>query len=176
MVRPLAVFCLLSLICGGCSPKENYKATVRSGIMTLPHVQEIKKLFPDAPTDHFFIEYGFHKDQPTTWNTVVYFDGRYVLTYSIDVWIDFHSHRVTNVASAPTFHLWEARKITVHPGGSVECEYEPPGYLFGEEKWNKIVAARGDFSAAGIQLKTNSPVPGFDEYIQAWREGRVQVE
>jgi hypothetical protein len=144
--------------------------------MTIPHVQEIKKLFPGAPIDHFFIKYGIHKDQPTTWNTVVYFDGRYTLTYSINVWIDFQNHRVTNVASAPTFYLWEAGKITIHPGGSVECDYEQPGHVFGERDWNKIVGANGDFSAAGVQLKTNSPVPDFDKYVEAWRAGRVRVE
>lgn len=82
------IWFMVCLVFTGCSPWEGYKETVRNGIKTIPQVQEFKKLFPGAPTDNFFIEYGVHKDEPVTWNTVVYFGGRYTLTYVVQVRVD----------------------------------------------------------------------------------------
>jgi len=156
---------------------EDYKTTVRNGIKTVPHVQEIKAIFPNALTDHFITHYGFDKNKPKTWNTIVYFGGRYELKYKVDLMVDYKNDRIGKTVGKPKFFLWEVEKVfAASPDGSVGGTYKAPGHQFGEDEWNKIVAAKGDFSVIGITLNTNSPIPSFDNYVHGWRKDRIQVE
>ena len=168
---------LLASLCTGCSGYiEDYKSTVRDGIKTVPHVQEIKRIFSNAPTDYFITNYGFDKDKPKQWNTVVYFGGRYTFTYQVDVVVDYKNNRVGKVVGKPQFYLEEVVKVLDASSDSVGADYKHPGDTLDEDKWNKLVAAHGNFSVIGITLNTNAPVQGFDEYVHAWRKERIQVE
>jgi hypothetical protein len=165
----------------GCSPSMNdYKDTVRDGIKAVPHVQQIKQMFPNAPTDHFITQYGFDKSVPVTWNTVVYLYGRYEFGYQVDVIVDYESKRIGKVAGMPKFYLWEVATVSKPTSdGAVQSTYKASNgnrSPFGEDQWNKIVAAKGDFSVIGIHLITNSPVGGFDDYVHGGRKDRVQVD
>jgi hypothetical protein len=159
---------------------NDYKDTVRDGIKFVPHVQEIKQMFPNAPTDHFITQYGFDKNVPVTWNTVVYFYGRYELDYQVDVIVDYKNNKISKVDGIPAFLLLEVATVAKPtPGGAVGSTYkstDQASHVFGEEQWDKIVAAKGDFSVIGIHLITNSPIPGFDDYVHAGRKDRIQVE
>jgi len=160
----------ISLFVGGCSPSMNaYKATVRDGMKNVPHVQEIMKIFPNAPTDNFIGESGFDKNVGI-WNTVVYFYGRYEMDYQVNVIVDYKNNQVGEMEGIPVFRLMEAA-----PNHPVVGTFTS-GHTIYEKDWEKIVAAKGDFSVIGIHLITNSPVAGFDDYVHSWRKDRVQVE
>jgi hypothetical protein len=169
LINWLCVFGI-SLLVGGCSPSMNdYKDTVRDGIKTVSHVQEIKQMFPSAPTDHFIGQSGFDKNIGI-WNTVVYLYGRYEMDYQVDVIVDYKNNRVSKMEGIPQFRLME-----VAPNHPVVGTFTS-GHTIFEKDWEKVVAAKGDFSVIGINLITNSPVAGFDDYVHSWRKNRVQVE
>jgi hypothetical protein len=149
---------------------DDYKDTVRDGIKTVPHVQEIKKMFPNAPTDHFITQYGFDKSVPVKWNTVTYIYGRYEFGYQVNVIVDYKKDKVIKTERISKFYLWE-----VAPNHPVVGTFTS-GHTIYEKDWEKVVAAKGDFSVIGIHLITNSPVAGFDDYVHGWRKDRVQVE
>jgi hypothetical protein len=169
----------ISFVIGGCGQSmEDYKATVRDGIKTVPHVQEIMKMFPNAPTDNFMGQEVYDKNVGI-WNTVVYFYGRYELDYQVDVIVDYKNNRVTKMDGIPVFRLMEVATVsTPNSDGVVEATYNKSNDIpfIGEKQWNKVVAAKGDFSVIGAHLITNSPIPGFDNYVHAWRKDIVQVE
>jgi hypothetical protein len=170
------IVCGTAIFLCGCSPSmDDYKKTVRDGIKTVPHVEEIRQLFPNAPTDHFITQYGFDKNVPVTWNTVVYFYGRYQLDYQVDVIVDYKNNRISHVQGVPVFRLAEI--VLNHPVSNRPVENTfASGHIIYEKDWKKIVAAKGDFSVVGISLITNSPVAGFDEYVRSWRKDRVEVK
>jgi hypothetical protein len=154
---------------------EDYKATVRDGIKTVPHVQEIKQLFPDAPTDHFITHYGFEKDKPKTWNTEAFFGGRYEFTYQVDVMVDYQNNRIGRIRGAPHFFLAEITNVSSNSPDTASGVYGAD-YKFTEKDWQKVVAAKGDFTVIGIGLNTNSPVPLFEHHVRVVRRDRIQVE
>jgi hypothetical protein len=148
---------------------NDYKDTVRDGIKTVPHVQEIKQMFPNAPMDHFITPPAV-LGTPAVWNTVVYFYGRYEMDYQVDVIVDYKNNRINKMEGIPVFRLME-----VAPNHPVVGTFTS-GHTIYEKDWGKVVAAKGDFSVIGIHLITNSPVAGFDDYVHSWRKDIVQVE
>lgn len=143
--------------------RQSHEQTVRDGVRTVPHVSEIITIFTNAPTDHFITQFGFYENKPVQWHTVVYFGGRYTFAYQVDVEVDYKHNKIAKTVGKPQFYLVELD--TIRGGGSTTKQ----GFQFGESQWTKIVAAKGDFSAAGIQLNTNAPLAGFDEYVRQWR-------
>lgn len=170
----------LAVTMPGCSPSmSDYKKTIRVGIESVPHVQEITQMFPNAPADHFITHYGFVKNDPVTWNTVVYIHGRYQFGYQVDVVVDYKNNRIVKSVGVKHFYLWEVETLTSPISDDViEATYNKTNYvpLIGEKQWNQIVAAKGDFSVIGVHLITNAPIPRFDDYVHAWRKDRIQVE
>ena len=166
---------VVALLCNGCSPsKRDYEEAVRDGIRKVPHVDEICRIFSNAPTDHFITQYGFDKSVPVMWNTEVFFGGRYTPTYQVYVKVDYSSNRVVETTSQPEFVLVEASRVFDASPGIVGAEFSAD-YKFSESKWEKVVAAGGDFSVIGITLNTN-PLKRFDEYVHSEREPRLHVK
>jgi hypothetical protein len=99
------------------------------------------------------------------------FGGRYQLTMAVKVEVDRHSGlllsygsgRVLKVVGRPSFILLEVREVTLNPEGRIEITYQNQ-WEFGPAEWEKVVAARGDFSVIGIRLNRNNPARNFDEY------------
>ena len=148
---------------------------MRDGIKTVPHVQEIKHVFSNLPTDHFITNYGFDKAKPKTWNTEVFFGGRYEFTYQVDVIVDYKNKRIGQTVGIPHFFLVEIKSVTSNSTDTASGIYGSD-YKFGEKEWKKIVAAKGDFTVIGIKLNTNSPVPFFEHHVRVVRRDRIQVE
>jgi hypothetical protein len=154
--------------------RPGYKETVRDGIHTIPHVQEIVKMFPGATIDNFITNYNLTQQTPHTWNTEVFFGGRYILTYQVDVIIDYRKHRIEKIVSPVKFNLRSLASVDRGDGEFTRCEWDRH---FGEPEWNKVVAANGDFSVIGIHLDLKSPpIPGWDDYVRGWSEPRIHVE
>lgn len=150
---------------------NDYIKTVQSGISTLPWPKQMEKLFGEG--DHFIVHYGFSPG-PKEWQTEVFFYGRYTMALVVDVDIDYTTHLVkTNVVS-PKFYLHEVSDVIHGPRGVEGANFDGQ-WILDETKWNELVQAKGDWSAIGIPVKTNSPVPGFDEYVKGVRAPRVKV-
>jgi hypothetical protein len=134
-------------------------------------------MFPNDPVDNFITEYGFHADDdPYDWNTVVYFDGRYEMDFQVPVIINYKKNRIDHVEGIPVFLLMEIGTVSPPtPSGGIQATFGSGGRKFFQKDWEKIVAAHGDFSVIGVHLITNSPIPGFDNYVHGWRKDRVQV-
>lgn len=150
----------------------DYKQTVRSGLATLPWPKEMEALFGEG--DHFITHYGFSPG-PKEWNTEVYFGGRYRLTMQVDVEIDYKKHTIEKYTSPPKFYLWEIGPLTREKGEVFGAKIANQ-WVFDEAKWRKLVEATGDWTAIGLSVKKDNPIPGFDEYVKGWRAPRVQVK
>lgn len=161
----------------GCSPSSSmsdYKATVRDGIKSVPYVREIERIFSNCPTDHFITQFGFDKTQPVLWNTEVFFGGRYVFTYQVFVSIDYTRNRVLKTVGVPKFYLVQVSKVFNDSPETIGADFDAD-YKFDARDWEKIVAAKGDFSVVGITLDTNHFVPRFDDFVQSLRTNLIQV-
>jgi hypothetical protein len=183
LYRRLSSFGLLltmsvAMVGNGCSSKlttEDYRDLVKSGVHTVPRVDEIKAIFRNDPVDCFVGQNGLDLTKPAVWYTEVYFGGKYVFAYEVNVKVDYKNNRIVGIVSEPTFYLCGVSKVLHTSSGNVGADFEP-GWILGEKEWNKTVADKGDFSAIGIHLNTNSPIQGFKEYVDAKRKGRVPVD
>jgi hypothetical protein len=152
------------------SQLKDYKETVRSGIKARPWPKEMEALFGEG--DHFITHYNFSPG-PKTWNTEVFFGGRYELTLQVDVEIDYKKRTVVKVVTPPSFNLREVEHVQIDPSGLPTAFYSND-WTFDEARWKRLVVSGGDWLQIGILLKSNT-VPGFDQYEKAMRAPRVQV-
>jgi len=157
--------------CGADKQMNDYIQTVQSGIKTLPWPKQMEALFGDG--DHFITHYGFSPG-PKEWTTEVFFGGRYTLALKVDVEIDYKAQTIKTNVSSPKFYLFEVGSLLRGAKG-VEGADISKQWILDEEKWKKLVQAKGDWSAIGIPVKTNSPVPEFDEYVKGLRAPRVRI-
>ena len=137
---------------------------MENGIVTVPHVSEITAIFSNAPTDHFIGQYSWDATGPVLWNTQVLFGGRYHLTYQVPVMADYTNCVILAIKGTPGFSIVEISKTD----GTMSSSER--GWELNEAQWEKLVAAKGDFSVLGIQLNTNEAVPNWDSYIKAARK------
>ena len=156
--------------------QSDYLKTTEQGIKTVPHVEEIRQIFPNAPKIHYIEQLGLQIGETTRqlahWNTVVWFGGRYELTYQILVVPDYGKHSIKE-SQTPVFLLGEITEMTDGGRGVI---FGPGGGRFFEKDWNKVVAAKGDFSVIGIHLKTNAPIAGIENYIAASRDNTWAIK
>ncbi len=127
--------------------------TVLSAKKSLPIAVEMESRFGEA--DHFITHYGFPSQKTNTWNTEVFFGGRYVLTMQVKVAIDY-GHRSFTQVEKPVFYLKEVTKVTLtriegvdEPGVSGDNGFST---RFSEVEWKTLYESHGDFSEIGIEL------------------------
>jgi hypothetical protein len=173
-----ATYGVMAAVFVGCTvnpSRQDYMQTTRKGMQSLPEVRQISAIFADSPKSHFIQQLGLQwgtRSKMAKWNTVVWIGGKYELTYQVDIFPDYESHQVRK-AKPGRFHLVEIAEITNQGSGA---SFNPGGErAFGEQEWNKVVAAKGDFSALGVQLKTNTAVEGVHRYISGWQENTWAV-
>jgi hypothetical protein len=169
---------VLAVSLAGCIANPTYNDCIEAtkrGLIEVPHVMEIAAIFSNAPKSHFIEQLGLQPGRnrkPAKWNTVVWFYGRYELTYQVDVLPDYRAHRIKKM-SPGRFYLVEVAETYDQGRGT---KFDPSGNKeFGESEWEKIVAAKGDFAVLGVMLKTNSPVNGFDSYVSANQESSWSI-
>jgi len=141
--------------------REARERAVRSAKPFLPVAAEIERMFPTADkeepfpsTNHFldtFVFTGKESDFQKTFITEAYFGERYQLMMRCDVELDKENRTVTRLRGEPIFTLRE-----FGPGTGV---IDKPTHVnwrrehrFTLDDWNKVVAAKGDFSAIGIEI------------------------
>jgi len=170
----LALFLTIGVLssCGGCKQDtmNDYIQTVKSGLDTLPWPKEMEALFGEG--DHFVTHYGVSPG-PRKWTTEVFFGGRYTLALQVDVEIDYRNHTIKKNVSPPKFYLWEVEStFGIESPKSAKISGQ---WILDQTKWEELVRAKGDWSALGIPVRTNSPVPGFEDYVQGLRAPRIRI-
>lgn len=148
--------------------REQYEKTVKSGTENVPHVSELITLFPNGTIDHFLSSFGLDRDKPLIWNTEICFAGRYILTYQVDILVNYEDSRIKSVVGEPKFSLLDISEV-LDDGFEIRIRKQ---HVFDVTDWSRIVDAGGDFSAAGIKLITNTPVAGFEKYVRGNLETR----
>jgi hypothetical protein len=170
-IRVLPITVILAI--AACSNRTNmteYRAVHLSAKQSLPIAVQMEELFGDA--DHFITHFGFSGQKSNTWNTEVYFDGRYTLTMQVEILINY-SKKALVVSGNPKFYLHEVIKIDHLPDGRIQSKYGM-NREFTAEEWTKLYENKGDFSVIGIELR-DDPLSGFDEYEQGWRSPRIPI-
>lgn len=165
-LKPVVVLVVLSgLYFGGCGCclfpvvavlKVGSWATERSGRRDIPFAAEFDRLYPGA--DHSIGYYtGTHG--PPTWSSTVGLHGRYVLSCRCGITLNRTRTRVV-AWGEPTFYLKEVTRVQALDGGQTSIS-SGEQVKFGLGQWRKVVEADGDLRVLGIEVKTDSPVPGF---------------
>jgi hypothetical protein len=136
--------------------RPSQEQLVPSGYRLIPEARQIDEFF--GPAWHKVTNY----DAPdlAEWQTEAHFGGRYELLMVVDVRVDRQSGAIA-VVGAPRFILREVQAIR----GDREVSYRGSSERkFDADQWQKVVEAEGDFSAIGMTLILNKPVPGFDRH------------
>ena len=171
VVFMFGVFLVLTILRQNGWTMDDYLATHRSAATRLPIAVEFEKLFP-GQTDHFITQYGFNRyggDRTNTWNSEAYFGGRYSLTMQVEVTVDYAKRTIT-LAGEPVFYLEEITRVD-----GTSASYGGLHARFGEKEWSKAYQAGGNFSLIGLKLDTRSPVPHFNDFVNAMRRPRIPV-
>ena len=151
---------------------ERYRRAVKSGFKKIPEAKQIEDLLGEA--DHFISYSG--PSVPQDWNTVVYFGGRYELAMQVVVETLFDFSEVTKVKGEPKFYFYEVSRVERYPHGQWGADYNAASERhFGRAEWQRVVAAKGDFSVIGIRLNRGPPVADFDHFVRAFRKDIVRV-
>ncbi len=149
---------------------QNYTRAVKSGFSKIPEALQIESLFGEA--DQFISYSGPYV--PQKWNTVAYFDGRYILSMEVEVETNSEFSEITKVVGEPHFFLWEADQIVIEADGQPDTKYSRD-LRFGLSDWKKVFAAKGDFSVIGITIKKDQPLANWDAYVRGWSGPRIKV-
>ncbi len=90
-------------------------------------------------------------------------EDRYVLKVILDFEIssDFQKVAFTKLR----FHFAEVKRVDVPPGGAAEggvsILFQPDQKWFGLDDWKRLVEAHWNFSALGITVVSNAPIPNI---------------
>ncbi len=180
-LRLMGPLVMLTFVCiaAGCGsndvaarPKDLtwYAPAVKSGFRRIPASLQIEELLGEA--DHF-ISYYPRDGRRQTWNSEVYFLGKYELTMQVEIQLSDDFRTVTGLTGELQFYLREVQFVEFYgdiPGAQFSNEWK-----FGKDDWEKLVAAKGDFSVIGIKLQEGQPVDGFDAYAKAASKDRVRI-
>lgn len=153
----VAALVLFSAACRGLG-SATHDDVVKSGIKNIPEAAQINHVLTNFPVHNKIAHFGFDKAKPTRWQTVVYLHDRYTLIYAINIHIDYRLGEVTRSVGSSDFFLMET--VTVDRNGGQDIGEQ---WRFDSNAWKKVYAAGGDFSAIGIVLKTNAPVPNWSK-------------
>lgn len=185
-MRALFAIVALSSVFVGCDSKHawppsesalrkiqsDYDAALADATNSIPYAADFARLFPGLGNT---FSYYIGGAGPSSLNMERLLFDRYQLTMTIPVTFDTSRRKIKNFGE-PQFLLGEISEVTKeHKVGSLgpveqlHIRFNPEGQRrFGAGEWKKIVEARGDFSAVGFPLITNSPAPGFEDLRKNW--------
>jgi hypothetical protein len=126
----------------------------------LPAAVQIEEIFPSAL--HVFNNFVFKdpEDLHKTFITEAYFGQRYLLTMTADVELEPTEKTITRLRGEPTFVLKELESLARVPDslGRLEPTWGRE-HRFDLQAWNKVYAAKGDFSVIDITID-KTPLSG----------------
>jgi hypothetical protein len=151
---------------------KDYLAIHRDGVESLPWAKQIDEQYDNV--DHFITHFGFG-EQPLLWNSEVFFGGRFTLSMTVLVNVDYKKRTVT-AAGAPNFFLVAAKAVHVFPGGGIQRDSDTSlDRKFDQRKWDEFVSSGYDLAVLDIPPAAQKPVANFDKLAQAVRAARVPI-
>src|SRR5688572_6183371 len=164
MIFSRAAFCVLLLVLAtACGPSlsdsaDLHKRLVEKVSTDIPCVREFRVLFPDAKVGVYTKRFktGTTSSQLTD---VVY--DRYELTLSCGFEVNPKTLDIISYET-PTILLVEISSVEGSVEGPLKTTYAT-NYRISQKQWDKIVASGGQFSAAGVDVRTNEPVAGIEK-------------
>lgn len=135
------------------------KTLIQNAKNQIPCVREFHQIWPTAGIGVYTRQ--FQKGTTHVQLIDVVYD-RYRLTLTIDVEVNPRT-LVIKSYDAPLITIVEDTSVLIDAQGGRITESHGTSIHISAQQWRKIVEARGEFSAAGIQLKTNEPVAGISE-------------
>jgi hypothetical protein len=145
---------------------------MRSGYNKILQAREIDVLLGKA--DHSVMNEGDANDEgiKEEWISEVYFGGRYELTMCVGIRVNRRTSEVSKVIGTPEFQLLELESVDM-TSAAPSITYHAPGYhKINAAEWQRVVAAKGDFSVIGIDINRDRPIPNFKELVN-WSKGRA---
>jgi len=136
-----------------------YSKALNDALVNVPYARDFKKSF--SLSRESFSSFTGKRGQPTLICMAGLY-GRYVLRGDVEVTFDSSRTKVISYGD-PIFCLVEVIGILPLPDGRVAITSKSIKE-FGKELWKTIVEHGGDFSSAGIELRKDDPVPGFDQH------------
>jgi hypothetical protein len=131
-------------------------------------VNEVTSLYPDSVVG--IIPKGRRYRNDLAEVTAIVND-RYELMVKMTFEFETKPLRVTR-QGIPEFILQEIESVEGMSAGRVGISYSGKPTSFSASDWKKIVQAGGNFSAAGIQVKTNSLAEGIDKLKEYFRNAK----
>lgn len=131
-----------------------------NGVSQIQPASEMNQLYTDC---RHFITYG--PNETPLFNSVAYFDNRYVLTMQVAVRI--RSASCGAMVDIPHFYLDEVASVTVFPSGQVGANVSR-NLDFSSAEWEQVYGSGGNFGTIGFNVNT-TPVPNFRQYADADR-------
>ncbi len=158
---------------------ENEKQLFDYRKQTIPELRDFDRLFPnytyelshDLPfnMNNLKNEYVFDPNSSGKLELMAGLDNQYLLVMDVEIvfaYIEPGTGKVLYPGSnkEPKFSLWLVDEVSV-PWTIFEERFAHPYKRsfkkLSSEEWKRLVDANGDFSAIGINLDKNSPVPNF---------------
>ena len=162
------IFCGAFFLTAGCDPwgaqsaknQKRFDALDKVDRNAIPVGSEFIRLFPDATIR--YLDFSGSDFPGLSYDTTLF--QRYTLNLLIPVFYSKEDAEDCSVSGfgSPVFHVLEVRKVVPRDGRVGEVRYGDQQFQFGQDEWNKLIAAGGDFTAIGHPLKKDQPVEGFD--------------
>jgi hypothetical protein len=146
-----------------------HKQLIQNAITNVPCVGEFHRVCPDAQILLYFD--GPRMKSATIQATEIIYD-RYEFTLTIKVKVDSSKLVITSF-DTPLITLIEDVSVTGEADGPINIKHGE-NFKISPDQLQKIVEAGGQFSAAGIALKTNEPVSGIEELKAYLRRPPIQ--
>lgn len=135
-----------------------------NAIETIPTVSQFNKLFPHA---HYGItRFAGRPGDQSLWAEILLYD-RHILTVKMTVSLGSDPAKIVSHGS-PTFVINEYAFAGIAEDGRFHLRTNVKNcHTFTEKEWSKLVAAKGDFSAIGIQLVKDKPLKELRKHWNA---------
>ena len=175
-MKQIALFLVSTLLFCGCNhnkmSRSDYVAIHKSARTGIPCAAEIEEIFGDA--DHYITHLGMGGGTKT-WNTKVFFGGRYSLKMQVEVNVNYSKKTVKQVGQ-PKFYVAECTEIMITPDGMTGAKLKPviEGPPLDAKQWAKLYEKGGDFSVLGVTLN-EEPLPNFEKYVKNNRKDLIPI-
>lgn len=150
------------------SPRDsmaNYEAAKADALSNINLIREFKNTFGDNYLTYGegFMYYSGTEGQ-TQWRASAVLYSRYQINMWLPVQLSEDRRQVISTAT-PRFQLLEFDRIEILDGGRVKISYLSDR-KFGLDTWAKIQASQGRIEEVFEDIKKDSPVEHFQEYVE----------
>jgi hypothetical protein len=139
---------------------ENIRQKILDQARTnLPSFKEVSSLYPRVKIE--FYTDRFRPGSSSLQAVQLVFD-RYLLMVTVDIEVDAKKQAITS-CSDPVVTLEEIVAVSGTANDQLKLKHGD-SFRLSPDQWRRIVQAGGQFAAAGINVFTNMPASGIEEY------------